>query len=73
MGEYDVKRAIKAQEEYCERVNAFQFAPPSGICWRCREQIYSAKGKNGTPGITVEQAGNSVVSYCPHCRASYCD
>lgn len=73
MAEYDVKRAIKAQEEYCEKADAFQFAPPSGICWRCREQIYSAKGKNGTAGIPVELAGKMVISNCPHCHASFCD
>lgn len=57
----EIEAAIKAQQEYCTKNKLPQFAPPSGICWSCRRQIYEV------------ESGNSLVTGCPHCHWSYCD
>lgn len=75
---YNVAEAIDAQKAYCERTRAPHFAPRDGICWRCHQQIYAGKwvetpyGKYHS-GISVEKAGSSLVTGCPHCNRSYCD
>ncbi|WP_152562917.1 MULTISPECIES: hypothetical protein [unclassified Serratia (in: enterobacteria)] len=66
--------AQKAQAEYCKKINAPHFAPLSGVCWRCKRNIYE---KHGSPerstGISVEEAGRKVICFCPHCNRSYDD
>ena len=44
------------------------FAPPNGICPRCRKDI--TEGENG---ITLEKLGDYIILGCPHCHKSYCD
>lgn len=33
MATYNIKEAIKAQEQYCEEHELPHFAPRSGVCW----------------------------------------
>ena len=55
-----------------------EFAPASGICWGCKEQIYSPikrknmTGHEYTTGIDIEQS-KRLITGCPHCNKSYCD
>lgn len=78
--DYDIELAKKAQKEYCQNTKSPHFAPGSGNCWSCKKNIYTRieyKGRDGiktyVSGITVESAGNSLVTGCPHCNRSYCD
>lgn len=81
MGEFNIQESIKAQADYCIREGAPHFAPESGRCWSCNQNIYQSKEKvyqYGTPrvtvtGITTEKATNQLVTGCPHCNRSYCD
>ncbi|OKP91887.1 hypothetical protein A3844_01880 [Paenibacillus helianthi] len=78
---YDVQESIKAQEIYCEENKAPHFAPKTGRCWSCNQNIYAPghhvwKGKSDgreSAGISVEKAGRELVTGCPHCFRSYCD
>lgn len=82
--EFDVVKAAKAQQEYCDRTGAPHFAPKSGICWNCHQNIYEAVEHTVRDyqtsdittyitGIDVEKAGSELVTGCPHCCRSYCD
>lgn len=78
---YDIQQSIKAQEKYCEEHEAPHFAPKTGRCWSCNQNIYAPghhvwKGKSDgreSAGISVEKAGRELVTGCPHCHRSYCD
>lgn len=59
----DIQAAIKAQAALCEKDGLPHFAPPSGVCWSCRRQIYEDDRTDGTMFITG----------CPWCARSYCD
>jgi len=61
----NVNIKIRAQAEYCELNDAPHFAPSTGLCWRCRKQIYNK--------ISIIQAANSLITGCPYCHRSYCD
>lgn len=61
----DRQEKIKAQRDMCERKNYPHFAPPTGYCYRCRRDIYEE--------MTVEQAGEKLVTGCKYCHMSYCD
>lgn len=61
----DKVAAAKAQDAYCERHNVPRFAPSDGRCYRCYSNIYTK--------ISVGEAGNRLITACPHCRASFCD
>ena len=65
---YDSIKARQAQEKYCEEHNPPHFAPASGVCWRCGNNIYY-----GQRGISVEKAGSTLITGCPHCHWSYCE
>ena len=69
---YNVEQSKKNQLEVWAK-GMPDFAPKSGICYKCRKQIYEKfVHKNGiTTGITVEDA-KSLVTGCPHCHRSYC-
>lgn len=67
-GTFDIEKAIQAQETYCKENHAPHFAPHSGKCFSCGNNIYSAPY-----GYTVEYAGQKLVTGCPICMASYCD
>ena len=72
---WNTAEAIAAQEEYCEKHGAPHFAPHSGLCFRCHLQIYGilvADGKE-TYGISVEKAGNQLITGCPFCHISFVD
>lgn len=78
---YDVNEAIKAQKQYCKENRVPNFTPENGRCWSCNQNIYSHgksvwKGKfdgRESVGISVEKAGQELVTGCPHCHRSYCD
>lgn len=77
MATYDIETAIKSQEQYCIKNKYPHFAPDDGICWDCCQNIYADKGRTRsgkeTHGISVEGAGNHLITGCPFCSRSYCD
>lgn len=70
---YDTVKAIQAQREYCEEHGRFVFAPEiGGQCYRCHRNIYAPIDHGGyTTGITVEEAGRTLITGCPHCHHSF--
>lgn len=56
----------EAQRKYCKEKGLPHFAPGSGICFSCRQNIYEHKA-------TREMAGSSLITGCPFCLRSYCD
>lgn len=78
MAEYNVSKSIKAQDEYCKEKGFPHFAPRSGVCWSCNQNIYEKivyNHKDFHPwntGLTVEQASRHITG-CPHCNRTYCD
>ena len=70
---YDTIKAIAAQAAYCDEIKAPHFAPPDGHCYLCGANIYRApdpeRGISG--GITVERAGERLVTGCPFCHYSF--
>ena len=74
MERYNKESAIKAQKELCNRTGNPHFAPSNGNCYSCRMNIYDKKTVGDyEKGITVESAGRSLITGCPHCNRSYCD
>ena len=63
--EYNVMKSIEAQRAYCKNTDQPLLAPHSGFCWMCGKQIYTA--------ISTEKAGQTLVTYCPHCHKSFND
>lgn len=66
--EYETYACVVAQRRYCDEHNLPHFAPNSGICYRCKRQIYA-----GPNGWTYDQAGAKMITYCPYCNASFDD
>jgi hypothetical protein len=56
---------IKAQSEFVSDAGGPLFAPANGMCWRCEKQIYDK--------ISLERAGSSRITGCPHCHYSFCN
>jgi hypothetical protein len=54
----------KAQNQYCHRTGNPHFAPPTGICWGCKKNIYTA--------ISLETASTTLITGCPHCHKTFC-
>lgn len=88
MTEFNVMKAADAQKEYQKRTGSPDFPPRFGSCWSCRRNIYelyywkreggmNIKGSESDhthkTGISVEEAGERLVTGCPHCNRSYCD
>lgn len=84
MKKFDINEGRQAQFEYQQRTGSPAFPPASGNCWSCSRNIYNpieqvskdyftGEEKTRITGITVEEAGNSLVTGCPHCNRSYCD
>ncbi|WP_252503243.1 hypothetical protein [Sporosarcina sp. Marseille-Q4943] len=88
MTKFDVSEAVKAQKEYQERTGSPSFPPTFGTCWSCNTNIYelyfwnyehgrkvpaNEKDFKVKTGISVEEAGERLVTGCPHCNRSYCD
>lgn len=75
---FDTEKAIEAQAKLCDEKEYPHFAPLDGRCWSCGSQIYQEKSRTigdrtFTSGISVEGAGSSLITGCPHCSRSYCD
>ncbi|MDE5886464.1 MAG: hypothetical protein K2H46_02630 [Muribaculaceae bacterium] len=93
---YDIAKAVEAQKEYCKEyaanhpedwVSKFMaegrgFAPVSGVCWCCHQNIYTKEGyvtinrrrtERKTEGISVERARRELTTGCPFCYRSYVD
>jgi len=43
-GTFDVIKAKQAQYKLCEENNYPNFAPGSGVCWKCHKNIYKPIG-----------------------------
>lgn len=72
-GIYDVDKAIKSQNEYCEANGLPNFArifTNRGVCFNCSRNIYQRYNKSG---YDVAYAMSKLVTACPHCHRSYCD
>lgn len=66
--------ACVAQFNLCHLKGYPNFAPGNGWCYSCRRNIYTKVDYGGySSGISVESAGKSHVTGCPHCHQSYCD
>lgn len=73
---FDLPTATLTQAIYCRDHGYPQFAPKSGSCYRCGQNIYmEGKQRNGKPskGISVERAGKELITGCPHCNWSFCE
>ncbi len=75
---FNSAEACKAQSALWDEKDYPHFAPSSGICYSCNQDIYSPKtqiqgDRQWTTGISVESASKSLVTGCPHCHRSYCD
>jgi len=72
---FDPTEAAKAQEAYCDRNEVPMYAPANGICYRCGRNIYDRitclGGGKKSYGISVEVAGRSLITSCPHCNYSF--
>lgn len=60
----EINKKIKAQEKYVEEEKLPLFAPEEGLCI-CGKQIYNR--------ISLEEAGNELITYCPYCSMAYDD
>lgn len=84
-GTFNIEEAIKAQGKYCKENGYPHFAPHTGRCYRCNKNIYKKiehETRDNTTGevvrtfatgISVEKAGQELITECPHCNWSYCD
>ena len=69
-----VKARDESKKKLCEEKNYPHFAPHDGICYNCRRNIYQQIDHgNYKTGISVERAGTSLITGCPHCSRTYCD
>ena len=66
MSTYNAEKAFEAQMEYCDKNNLPLFAPRR-FCFKCSRDIYDEGG------ISVEEAGKALITYCPHCHKSFID
>lgn len=74
---YDALKATEAQSKYCQEHGYPHFAPKSGRCWRCNQNIYvdgkRCNDNRSSKGISVERAGRELITGCPHCNWDFCD
>ena len=70
---YNSTEANAAQIAYCQKNRYPHFAPKRN-CYRCNKNIYE-RIEHGTysTGISVEAAGNHLITGCPHCNWSFCE
>ena len=76
MEEFDITLASQAQKKYCEDHFLPWFAPRTGVCFRCNQNIYSPnidKVTGQTCGISVQAASSRHITGCPVCHMSFCD
>ena len=69
--EYNVRKAARAQEQFCELRCVPLFAPWDGICTKCRSNIYKASAYR--QGISLVSAAMTHITSCPHCNATFTD
>lgn len=62
---YDTRKAAKAQLELTRRLDVPLYAPASGVCWSCQQNIYAPGG------FSVAYAAEEPVTYCPFCNRSF--
>lgn len=67
MKQYNVEVASWTQSQLCKNKNLPMFAPQSGICGKCGENIYS-KG-----GVDIKRAGETIITFCPFCNHTFVD
>ena len=70
----NAEAAKVAQEEYCVENEVPMFAPYSGICHRCCENIYLNHKRNDgseSAGYTPKESRRTHITSCPHCNASF--
>lgn len=72
---YDPNLAPMAQSQYCEDKGSPLFAPYTGLCFACMQNIYRPNHRpdGRITGITLERASKFWVTGCPHCGRSFCD
>lgn len=73
---YNTLEAVAAQRKYCIKHGIPNFAPAlDGKCYQCNRDIYRqiTHGNGYTTGISVEKAGSTLVTGCPHCNYSFVD
>lgn len=73
---YNTQEANRAQIKYCTENGYPHFAPGhNGRCYRCGRDIYQRiEWPTGyVTGISVEAAGSTLITGCPHCNYSFCD
>jgi hypothetical protein len=67
--------AVKAQQAYCDANNLPCFAP--SVCFACGRPIYALEPEAKTPeqarAISVNQAGQTLITSCPFCNTSFVD
>lgn len=71
---FDIKASCEAQAKLCKEKNYPHFAPTDGVCYDCNRNIYRQIDHGGyKTGISVEMAGKTLITGCPHCHYSYCE
>ena len=74
MEHFNSSEARVAQDKECDREGYPHFAPRDGKCWNCNKDIYTEQDHGGyKTGISVEKAGSTLITGCPHCNRTYCD
>jgi len=58
------EKKINAQQKLCDENNYPHFAPKSGRCFFCGNNIYDK--------ISYERASTDLITSCPHCHQSFC-
>lgn len=71
-GMFNILEAVIAQHRYCQDHEVGILSPTGGSCWRCNNNIYFpiqyGEYDEYTSGITIERAGNELITRCPHCN-----
>lgn len=71
---FDVKLACEAQANFQKEKGYPDFAPKSGRCFSCGNNIYSQMDRGSyTTGISVQKASSELITGCPHCNRSFVD
>lgn len=65
-----IDRAIEVQHVYCVVKDLPEFAPGTGICWRCGKNIYDP---NLDGHYDANYAMTHLITGCPYCHSTYCD
>lgn len=63
---FDRGKAIEAQYAYCNKHGKPVFMPTNGNCPKCYWNIFK-----GPDGVSVEEAGEKLITRCPYCGFSF--